>query len=239
MGPPASTPTAGGCVAGSAAAGARHLAYAADHAWLVDCCTRLAELTGRAVWTERAVATADALVARFADAEGGGFFTTAVDAEQLIVRTKDVVRRCHPVGQRRGRPGPRPARRADRRRHATPQQARGVVDLIGDLLTRHPTAFAHTVLTADLLARGCTEVVVTGDRPDLLAEVRRHWLPDAVVAWGEPTGSPLWDGRDAGLRLRVPRLRVPGAGRRRRHPGRPARRPRRRDGGRGLLDRAS
>ena len=74
-----------------------------------------------------------------------------------------------------------------------------MVDLIGELLTRHPTAFAHTVLTADLLARGATEVVVTGDRPDLVAEVRRHWLPDAVVAWGEPTGSPLWADRAPGL----------------------------------------
>jgi uncharacterized protein YyaL (SSP411 family) len=73
-----------------------------------------------------------------------------------------------------------------------------VVDLIGDLLARHPTAFAHTVLTADLLARGATEVVITGDRPDLLAEVRRHWLPDAVVAWGEPTDTPLWADRAPG-----------------------------------------
>ena len=43
---------------------------------------------------------------------------------------------------------------------------------------------------------GTTEVVVTGDRPDLLDEVRRHWLPLAVTAWGERTDSPLWEGRD-------------------------------------------
>ena len=43
--------------------GARQLAFAADHAWVVDCYTRLAELTGQAVWTERAVTTADALLA--------------------------------------------------------------------------------------------------------------------------------------------------------------------------------
>ncbi len=73
--------------------------------------------------------------------------------------------------------------------------ARRVVDLLGELLLRHPTAFAHTVLTADLVGRGCTEVVVTGDRTDLLAEFRRAWRPDAVLAWGEPTGSPLWTGR--------------------------------------------
>jgi len=177
--------------------GARHLAYAADHAWLVDCFTRLAELTGEAVWTQRARATADVLIARFADLEGGGFFTTAVDAEQLIVRTKDVFDGATPSANA-------VAALALARLGALTgdttytDQARRVIDLIGDLLVRHPTAFAHTVLTADLLARGATEVVVTGDRPDLLTEVRRHWLPDAVVAWGEPTDSPLWTDRSPG-----------------------------------------
>ena len=178
--------------------GAHLAAYAADHAWLVDCFTRLAELTGKAVWTERAVATADALIAGFVDAEGGGFFTTAVDAEQLIVRTKDVFDGATPSANA-------VAALALARLGALTGDttyltlARGVVDLIGDLLTRHPTAFAHTVLTADLLARGPSEVLVTGDRPDLLDEVRSHWLPDAVLAWGEPTGSPLWEGREPGF----------------------------------------
>ncbi len=42
---------------------------------------------------------------------------------------------------------------------------------------------------------GRQEIVITGDRPDLLAEVTRHWLPRAVVAWGDPDESPLFDGR--------------------------------------------
>ena len=174
--------------------GARHLAYAADHAWLVDCFTRLAELTGRAVWLDRATATADALIERFADAEGGGFFTTGSDAEQLIVRTKDVFDGATPSANA-------VAALALARLGALTgvgaytTHARRVVDLLGDLLVRHPTAFAHTVLTADLLARGCTEVVVTGDRADLVAEYRSAWRPDAVLAWGEPTDSPLWAGR--------------------------------------------
>ncbi|MGA2835972.1 MAG: thioredoxin domain-containing protein [Acidimicrobiales bacterium] len=175
--------------------GARHLAYAGDHAWLVDCFTRLAELTGSAVWLERATDVADALIGRFADDAGGGFFTTADDAEQLIVRTKDVFDGATPSANA-------VAALALTRLGALTgnttytDRARGVVDLIGELLVRHPTAFAHTVVTADLLARGCTEVVITGDRPDLLDEVRRHWLPDAVVAWGQPTDSPLWAGRE-------------------------------------------
>ena len=44
---------------------ARHLAYAGDYAWLVDFFTRLAELTGRAVWLDHARATAVAMLELF------------------------------------------------------------------------------------------------------------------------------------------------------------------------------
>jgi len=175
--------------------GARHLAYAGDYAWLIDCFTRLGELTGQAVWTERASQTADSLLTLFHDDHGGGFFTTSHDAERLIVRTKDVLDGATPsanavaalslarLGALTGT-----VRYTD--------AARQVVDMVGELLTRHPTAFAHTVLTADRLVGGWTEVVITGLRPDLVDAVRSRWLPGAVVAWGEPTGSPLWEGRD-------------------------------------------
>jgi uncharacterized protein YyaL (SSP411 family) len=175
--------------------GARHLAYAADYGWLVDCFTRLGELTGRAVWTQRAVEAADSLLDLFHDDQDGGFFTTGHDAEALLVRTKDLFDGATPsangvaalalvrLGAITG---------SDRYRRAASE----IVDLLGELLVRHPTAFAYTVEAADLLRRGLTEVVVTGDRPDLVEVARRRWLPDAVLAWGEPTSSPLWEGRD-------------------------------------------
>ncbi len=177
--------------------GARHLAYAGDHAWLVDCFTRLGELTGEARWTALATEAADALLRLFHDDEGGGFFTTGHDAEALIVRTKDIFDGATPSANATAalalaRLG---ALTGDDRYTGA---AHEVVELVGELLVRHPTAFAHTVLAAELLRRGPTEVVVTGDRPDLLAAVRHLWLPDAVVAWGEPTPSPLWEGRHQG-----------------------------------------
>ena len=76
--------------------------------------------------------------------------------------------------------------------------------------------------------RGLAEVVVTGDRPDLVDVVRRRYLPAAVLAWGEAYPSPLWEGRttpelaESGLRL--PPVRLPGADGRRLHPGLAARR---------------
>jgi len=177
--------------------GARHLAYAGDYAWLVDCFTRLGELTGRAAWSERAVAAAEGLLALFSDEEGGGFFTTGNDAEELIVRTKEVFDGATPSANAvaavsLARLG---ALTGDDRYTSA---ARGVADMVGELLARHPTAFAHSVLAADLLMAGLTEVVVVGDRPDLVEAVHHRWLPGAVLAWGEPTPSPLWWGRDEG-----------------------------------------
>jgi uncharacterized protein len=175
--------------------GARHLAYAGDYAWLIDCFTRLGELTGEVVWTERAVATADQLLELFHDDDGSGFFTTGHDAEALIVRTKEIFDGATPSANAvaalsLARLG---ALTGNTRYTDT---AREVVEMFGDLLTRHPTAFAHTLLTASLLVEGFTEVVIAGDRPDLLDAVRDEWWPGAVLAWGQPTSSPLWEARD-------------------------------------------
>ncbi len=38
-----------------------------------------------------------------------------------------------------------------------------------------------------------------GDRRDLVAAVHQRWLPNAVLAWGEPYPSPLFEGRREGL----------------------------------------
>jgi hypothetical protein len=178
--------------------GARHLAYAADYAWLVDGFTRLGELTGRAVWTHRAIEAADALLDLFHDDQDGGFFTTGHDGEALLVRTKDLFDGATPSANGVAAVGlVRLGALTGSERYQ--RAAAEVVDLVGELLVRHPTAFAYTVEAADLLRRGLTEVVVTGDRPDLVEVVHRTWIPDAVLSWGEPTASPLWEGRDPEL----------------------------------------
>ncbi len=63
------------------------------------------------------------------------------------------------------------------------------------LLARHPIAFTNFLAAVDLVVSGVTEVAVTGDRPDLVAAVAPRYLPNAVLAWGEPYPSPLWEGR--------------------------------------------
>jgi uncharacterized protein YyaL (SSP411 family) len=48
------------------------------------------------------------------------------------------------------------------------------------------------------MAGPAAEVAVVGHRPDLVAAVLRRFLPRAVLAWGEPFPSPLWEGRTEG-----------------------------------------
>ena len=172
------------------AAGGAIPAFAADHAWVVECCTRLAELTGRARWTARAEEVAGQLLDLFADDGSGGLFTSGHDAERLVVRAKDVVDAAVPSANAiAAQAFVRLAMLTGRTRWR--DAGAKLVARAAPLLRDQPLAVADTVI-ASLVADGGAEIVVSGDRPDLLAEVRARWLPDAVVAWGEPTASPLW-----------------------------------------------
>jgi len=176
-------------------AGARHLAYAADYAHLVDAFTRLAEATGEARWIVEARAAADALLALFWDDEEGGVFTAGHDAEALLVRTKDVHDGATPSAN--SVTALALARLGALTGHqAYTDAAHGVLRLLHAYLRRHPTAVTLALATVDLLVSGATEIVVSGDRPDLVDAVQRRYLPTAVLAWGQPYDSPLWEGRD-------------------------------------------
>ncbi|MGI8661682.1 MAG: thioredoxin domain-containing protein [Acidimicrobiales bacterium] len=178
-------------------AGAKTLAFAADHGALVDAFTRLAEATGEARWIGAAVDTAEALLGLFWDDDGGGVFTTGHDGEQLIARAKDVLDNATPsatslaavallrLGALTG---------VDR----YVVRAEAILALFGPVAAEHPSAFGH-LLYAIELAAGSSEVAVVGDRPDLVAAVRASWRPTTVLAWGERYESPLWHGRADGM----------------------------------------
>ena len=78
------------------------------------------------------------------------------------------------------------------------QMADEIFRLLGELADRHPTAFGQLLCGLDLATHGIDEIVVAGDRVDLLAVVRENYRPNAVVAWGDRFDSPLWTDRDDG-----------------------------------------
>jgi len=177
---------------------ARHMALAADHAALIDGFIRLGELTGKARWVEEARRTADTMLDHFWDTANGGLFTTADDAERLVVRQKDLLDQATPGAN--GLAATALLRLAaltgdDRfARHADQ-----ILQLVASAVPGMPSAFGQALLALSMRHAGSTEVVITGDRPDLLAVARRTWLPDAVLAWGQRFDSPLWAGRPDGF----------------------------------------
>ena len=175
---------------------ARHLAYAADYAWLVDCFTRMAELTGRASWLEHATNAAQDLLRLFGNGDGP-LHTTGEDAEALVVRPAETVDDATPSATSVGgtaliRLG---ALRGD---DALGDAGARLLATLVPLVEHQPLAAAWAVSAGELASEGATEVVVTGERADLVAVVPSRYEPSAVLLWGERTSSPLWLDRPDG-----------------------------------------
>ena len=176
---------------------ARHLAYASDYAWTVDCFTRIGELTGKASWIDHASRTAFEMLDLFSDRDTGAIWTTGSDAEPILVRPVDLLDDATPSAAS-------VASSAMLRLGALTgnqvliQAAERLLALLVPLGTEHPLAVANALGSMALAGGGTLEVVVAGDRSDLLQCVRRRYEPDVVIAWGERTSSPVWEARPDG-----------------------------------------
>ena len=177
---------------------ARHRALAADHAALVDGFTRLGEATGQARWTRAAIETADTLLDHFWDVDHGGLFTTPDDGEELIVRQKDVLDNATPSANSQAAVALyRLAALTGEQRYAN--QADRILQLLASVIAKTPAAASNALAAIEMRHRGLTEIVITGDRPDLVRLAHVVWRPDAVLAWGERYESPLWADRQDGF----------------------------------------
>jgi hypothetical protein len=176
---------------------ARHAALAADLAALVDAFTRLGEASGERRWTNLAVETADQLLDNHWDPELGGLFTTANDAERLVVRQKDLLDNATPSANSlaavallrlAGLTGEvRFANHADR-----------ILQLLDPVMRRASSAAGNALAALHTRLAGTSELVVPGSLGDFATVVHGSWRPNLVVAWGEGDASPLWEGRTTG-----------------------------------------
>jgi uncharacterized protein len=121
---------------------AKITAYLEDHAFLLEALLVRFEATCEERWLTEACALADTMIARFADAENGGFFSTAADGEELIVRRKELEDSPIPAG------GSSAAMGLLRLAQLTGEEeyerySVSVVDLLKTIAPRHPTSFGH------------------------------------------------------------------------------------------------
>jgi len=177
---------------------ARHQALAADHAALVLAFQRLGELTGQARWVEAARATAETMLDQFWDPSQGGLYTTAEDAEGLIVRQKDLFDNATPSANSMAADGLlRLAALTGEQRYRN--HADRILQLLGTVATQYLGAASNAVLAMETRARGLVELAIVGEAPALVRVAQVLWRPDLVLAWGEPFESPLWEGRRDGF----------------------------------------
>jgi uncharacterized protein YyaL (SSP411 family) len=120
-------------------------AYLEDHAFMLEALIVLFEADCSERWLEQAVVLADQLIARFADPELGGFFSTAADGEALLARRKELEDLPIPSGASSAAVGLlRLAELTGQPRYE--RHAVSVLRLIAELAPRHPSSFAYGLL---------------------------------------------------------------------------------------------
>jgi uncharacterized protein YyaL (SSP411 family) len=179
---------------------ARLNAYLEDHAFLLEALLALYEASFEPRWYGEATALAEAMLARFGDAERGGFFSTSADHEELIVRRKELGDHPIPAGNSAAAYGLlRLAALSGERRYA--DEAGGTLRLFARTAVRHPQGFAHLLRALDLWLEPTREVAlvapadggsaagrVSAGVADLAAAVRADFRPRLVLAAG-PEGA--------------------------------------------------
>jgi uncharacterized protein len=163
-----------------------HLGVCEDYACLLEACLALYEATHDASWFREARWAADETVRLFLDEEGGGFFATAADAENLVIRPKDLFDNAVPASNSiLALELQRFALLSGADEYET--QGLSAVRLVLPLLGRSPQGFGHLLQSIDFYTAPPIEVVVVGN-PDsddtraLLDVVNDRFIPNKVLA---------------------------------------------------------
>jgi hypothetical protein len=157
-------------------------AYLEDYANFADGLIELYQVSGEPKYLLEAKRLADLMITEFWDEENGGFFFTASDHEELIVRNKDYYDNATPSGN---------SVAADvllklakffgeekYERFATT-----VLRLVATQIQRYPQGFGRALSALEFHLAETREIAVIGETGNELARIAgQTYLPDAVIA---------------------------------------------------------
>ncbi|MGI8677167.1 MAG: thioredoxin domain-containing protein [Jatrophihabitans sp.] len=170
---------------------------AEDHGDLAEGLLALYQATTDPMWLVQAATLLNAALKHFA-ADGGGFYDTADDAEQLVRRPRDPSDNAAPSGSS-ALAGALLTYSALTGLTSYRAQAEQTIGVVASLAQRQPRFFGWTLATAEALVAGPVQVAVVGEPVGgpLTATAWRLRPPGAVVVSGEPDapGLPLLAGR--------------------------------------------
>ena len=192
--------------------GRAHLnAVLEDYACLAEGLIDLYEAAGDERNLQAARQLAERILELFRDEEQGGFYTTATTHETLIVRGREAADGATPSGNAVA--ATVLARLASHLDHQEFREAAvAAIRAYGRQMTRYPRAFAKSLAVVDFLTEGPIELAFVGRSTDpglaaLKQVVREFYLPNRIIAVGDPSTSPsthpllagkdLVDGRSA------------------------------------------
>jgi uncharacterized protein YyaL (SSP411 family) len=175
-------------------------AYLEDYANLADGLMELFQVSGEFRYLDEAINLAETMIERFWDKDNGGFYFTADDHEELIVRNKDFTDNATPSGN---------SVAADvflKLSKISGEEKYGhyatkVLSIAGGQARSFPQGFGRTLSAIEFAMERTREIVILGDeRGEFRKTIWSRYLPNKIVLFGndeEASGLPLFEGRTA------------------------------------------
>ncbi len=159
-------------------------AYLEDYANFADGLTELFQVSGQVKYLQAAKSLTDLLMTEFWDEENGGFFFTASNHEELLVRSKDFFDNATPSGN---------SVAADvllKLAKLTGDEkyerfAVTLLRLVAPQMKRYPSAFGRILSALEFYLSPTKEIVVIGNSKEMRETIWRGFLPNKVVVLAE------------------------------------------------------
>ncbi len=164
---------------------ARFTAYLDDYACLLDGLAEVYQATFETRYLESALELGERMIDHFADADGGGFYYTASDHEQLIVRQKDSQDNATPSGNAMAATALLKLSRLTGRRDLE-ERAVGTLEMLSGQMKNAPSASGQSLIALEFLLGNPLEAVIAdgekaGDSAAMLGGLYHRFLPNKVV----------------------------------------------------------